>query len=122
MTRSEEQLRVETEEVQPGTVKLRKHAVTDNVTATVTVSHEEVRLERVPVSDAQASGAPPTGELGSEEQEVTLHAERPVIDKETVPVERVRLDTETVVDDERIDAQLPKEQIETQGLDGETNR
>ncbi|HJX77073.1 PRC and DUF2382 domain-containing protein [Glutamicibacter sp.] len=122
MTRSEEQLRVGTEEVQTGKVKLRKHVVTEDVTTTVPVSHEEVRLERVPVTDAQASGINETGELGSEEQEVTLHAERPVVDKETVPVERVRLDTETVVEDERVDAQLRKEQIETEGLDDGTNR
>ncbi|PRB72652.1 PRC and DUF2382 domain-containing protein [Arthrobacter sp. MYb213] len=122
MTRSEEQLRVGTEEVQTGKVKLRKHVVTEDVTTTVPVSHEEVLLERVPLTDAQDSDAHRTGELGSEEQEVTLHAERPVVDKETVPVERVRLDTETVVEDERIDAQLRKEQIETEGLDDGTNR
>lgn len=122
MVRSEEQLRVGTEEVQTGKVKLRKHVVTEDVTTTVPVSHEEVRLERVPITDAQTSGATPTGELGSQEQEVTLHAERPVVDKETVPVERVRLDSETVVEDERIDAQLRKEQIETEGLDDEPRR
>lgn len=122
MTRSEEQLRVGTEQVQTGKVRLRKHVVTEDVTTTVPVSHEEVRLEREPITGAQTSDTVAGGDLGSEEQEVTLHAERPVVDKEAVPVERVRLDKETVVEDERIDEQLRKERIETDGLDNESNR
>jgi stress response protein YsnF len=43
---------------------------------------------------------------------VTLHAERPVVNKETVPVERVRLDKETVSDTETIDDEVRKERIE----------
>ena len=46
MTRSEEQLRVGTERVQAGKARLRKYVVTENVTTTVPVSHEEVRIER----------------------------------------------------------------------------
>lgn len=122
MIRSEEQLRVGTEQVQTGKVRLRKHVVTEDVTTTVPVSHEEVRLEREPITGAQTSDTVAGGDLGSEEQEVTLHAERPVVDKEAVPVERVRLDKETVVEDERIDEQLRKERIETDGLDDGPNR
>ena len=36
--------------------------------------------------------------ISEEEHEVTLHAERPVVAKEAVPVERVRLDKETVTE------------------------
>ena len=52
MTRSEERLRVGTENAEVGRARLRKHVVTENVTQTVPVSHEEVRLEREPVTDA----------------------------------------------------------------------
>lgn len=45
MTRSEERLHVGTEQVQAGRARLRKYVVTENVTQTVPVSHEEVRLE-----------------------------------------------------------------------------
>ena len=44
MTRSEEQLRVGTQRVEAGRARLRKYVVTENVTTTVPVSHEEVRI------------------------------------------------------------------------------
>jgi hypothetical protein len=40
-----------------------------------------------------------------------------VVDKETVPVERVRLDTETVTDEVTVDEQVRKERIETDGVE-----
>ncbi len=41
-----------------------------------------------------------------------LHAERPVVTKEAVPVERVRLDTETVTEQQTVTEAVRKEQIE----------
>ena len=48
MTVSEERLRVGTEKSQAGRVKLRKYVTTENVTQTVPVTREHVRLEREP--------------------------------------------------------------------------
>ena len=48
MTRSEERLHVGTEQAEAGRARLRKYVVTENVTQTVPVSHEEVRLEQGP--------------------------------------------------------------------------
>jgi stress response protein YsnF len=48
MTRSEERLHVGTEQAESGRARLRKYVVTEQVTQTVPVSHEEVRLEREP--------------------------------------------------------------------------
>src|SRR4051794_26688082 len=48
MTRSEEQVRVGTERVETGRARLRKYIVTENVTQTVPVSREEVRIKREP--------------------------------------------------------------------------
>ena len=118
MTRSEEELHVGTERVESGKVRLRKYVVTENVSTTVPVSHEEVRLEREPITDPHASGTISDG-LQEEEQEVTLHEERPVVEKEAVPVERVRLDTETVTEDQPIEEEMRKERIETEGATGE---
>ena len=50
MTRSEEQLRVGTESVQTGRVRLHKYVVTEQQNVTVPVSHEEVRIEREPIA------------------------------------------------------------------------
>ncbi|HYO36881.1 MAG TPA: DUF2382 domain-containing protein, partial [Geodermatophilus sp.] len=47
--------------------------------------------------------------------EVVLHAERPVVSKEATPVERVRLDTQTVTEQQQVSEQVRKEQIEVDG-------
>ncbi|MGY2079254.1 DUF2382 domain-containing protein [Modestobacter sp. SYSU DS0657] len=119
MTRSEEQLRVGTQQVETGKARLRKYVVTENVTTTVPVSHEEVRLEREPITDANREAALDGPAISEEEHEVVLHAERPVVAKETVPVERVRLDTETVTGEETVSDSVRKEQIEAD-TDGRT--
>ena len=57
MTRSEERLHVGTEQTEAGRARLRKYVVTENVTRTVPVSHEEVRLEREPITGASRAAA-----------------------------------------------------------------
>ncbi len=118
MTRSEEQLNVGTQRVEAGRARLRKFVVTENVTQTVPVSREEVRLEREPITDANIGNALDGPAISEEEHEVVLHAERPVVEKEAVPVERVRLDTETVTEQETVSADVRKEQIEMEGAEG----
>jgi len=112
MTRSEERLHVGTEQVQTGRARLHKYVVTDQQTVTVPVEHEEVRLEREPITDANVGDAERGAELRESDHEVTLTAERPVVEKETVPVERVRLGTETVTDQQKVTEDVHKEQIE----------
>jgi uncharacterized protein (TIGR02271 family) len=116
MTRSEEQLRVGTQTVEAGRARLRKYVVTENVTTTVPVSHEEVRIEREPITDANVGNALDGPAISEEEHEVVLHAERPVVAKEAVPVERVRLDTQTVTEQETVSDTVRKEQIDTDGV------
>lgn len=117
MTRSEERLNVGTERQATGRARLRKYVTTENVTQTVPVRREEVRVEREPITDGNAGDAMSGPDLSEEEHEVILHEERPVVDKETVPVERVRLDTETVTDEVTVDEEVRKERIETDGVD-----
>jgi uncharacterized protein (TIGR02271 family) len=112
MTRSEEQVRVGTQRVESGRARLRKYVVTENVTQTVPVSHEEIRLERESITDANVGNALDGPAISEEEHEVVLHAERPVVAKEAVPVERVRLDTETVTEQQTVTEAVRKEQIE----------
>ena len=129
MTRSEERLRVRTESQAVGRVRLRKHLVTEYEQITVPVRREEIRLEREPVdgpdTDADrrtgavsssavgATGAAAPGQDRSDEQhEVVLHAERPVVRTETVPVERVRLGKQTVTDHETVGGEVRKERVE----------
>jgi uncharacterized protein (TIGR02271 family) len=122
MTLSEERLDVGTRSEEVGRARLRKYVVTENVTTTVPVSHEEVRIDREPITDANVGNAMDGPAISEEEHEVTLHAERPVVEKEAVPVERVRLDKETVVENETVSEGLRKEEIEVDGITGTDRR
>jgi len=117
MTRSEERLDVGTRSEEIGRARLRKYVVTENVTESVPVSREEVRVEREPITDANIGDAMDGPAISEEEHEVTLHAERPVVEKEAVPVERVRLDKETVTEQAQVSEGLRKEEIEVEGAD-----
>ena len=121
MTRSEEQLRVGTETQMTGKARLRKHIVTEYQQVTVPVSREEVTLEREPITDANRGDAYDGPAISEEEHEVVLHAERPVIATEAVAVERVRLDKQTVTEQETVRGQVRKEQIELD-TDGRADR
>ncbi|MBV9919873.1 MAG: PRC and DUF2382 domain-containing protein [Pseudonocardia sp.] len=112
MTRSEERLRAGTETQEIGRARLRKHVVTEHEQVTVPVSREEVRVEREPITEADRGAAQDGPAISEEEHEVTLHAERPVVTTEAEPVERVRLGTETVQDQETVGGEVRKEQIE----------
>jgi uncharacterized protein (TIGR02271 family) len=122
MTRSEERLNVGTRSQEAGRARLRKYVVTENVTETVPVSREEVRVEREPITDANVGNAMDGPAISEEEHEVVLHEETPVVEKEAVPVERVRLDKETVTDQATVTEGLRKEEIEVDGVDETRDR
>jgi uncharacterized protein (TIGR02271 family) len=122
MTRSEEQVRVGTETVETGRARLRKYVVTENVATTVPVSHEEIRVEREPITEANRDDALSGKDISEEEHEVTLHADRPVVSKEAVPVERVKLATDTVTENQTVNEEVRKEQIDTPETDSSAGR
>jgi uncharacterized protein (TIGR02271 family) len=115
MTRSEEEVRVGTTRRETGRARLRKYVVTENVTKTVPVQRERVRIEREPVVGSDVDKAMDGPDISEAEHEVTLHAEEPVVEKRTVPKERVRMDRDTVTDEETVTEQVRKERIETEG-------
>jgi len=122
MTRSEERLRVGTEQQEAGRARLRKYVVTENVEQTVPVSREEVRVEREPITDANRDAALSGPDISEAEHEVTLREERPVVQTEAVPVERVRLEKDTVTDTETVGGDIRKERIDTEGIDDPDRR
>jgi Domain of unknown function (DUF2382)/PRC-barrel domain len=103
-----------TEESPPGRTRLVTYVVTEEVQITVPVRREEVRVEQLP-ADAPDPGAGeslvaadrPTGVPG----EIVLHAEKPVVTVEVVPVERVRLRTELVEGRPTVSDQVQREPI-----------
>jgi uncharacterized protein (TIGR02271 family) len=112
MTRSEEELRVGTTEREAGRARLRKYVVEDEVTQTVPVRREEVRVEREPITDGNVGDATDGPAISEEEHEVVLHEEQAVVDKQAVPKERVRLDKETFTDEQQVSDTVRKEQID----------
>jgi uncharacterized protein (TIGR02271 family) len=117
MTRSEEELAVGTQTRERGRARLRKYVTTEQVTKTVPVQREEVRVEREPITDANLDAATSGPAISEEEHEVTLHEETPVVEKRVVPRERVRLDTETVSDERQVSEDVRKEQVEVDDQD-----
>ncbi|GAA3387187.1 PRC and DUF2382 domain-containing protein [Streptomyces roseoviridis] len=114
MTRSEEEMHVGTERVETGHVRLRKYVVTEEVQQTVPVRHEEVRLEREPITEANREEALSGPDISEAEHEVVLHEERPVVETRAVPKERVRLRTDEVTDEETVSGEIRKERIDVE--------
>ncbi|MFD9635352.1 DUF2382 domain-containing protein [Streptomyces violascens] len=111
LIRSEEQLHITTEEREVGHARLRKVVVTENVTTSVPLSHEEVRVVHEAILPEERAGIR-GARIGEAQTEVTLHADQPIISKESVPVERVRLETERVTEQREVSAEVRKEQVE----------
>jgi uncharacterized protein (TIGR02271 family) len=122
MTRSEEELTVGTRQREAGRARLRKYVVTEMVTKTVPVSHEEVRIEREPITDANRGDAIDGPGISEQEHEVVLHEDEVVVDKRTVAKERVQMGTETITEDHEVSEEVRKEQIETEGTEPTSDR
>jgi uncharacterized protein (TIGR02271 family) len=105
-------LAVGTQARERGRVRLRKHVTTEQQQVTVPVQREEVRVEREPITDANRDAALAGPDITEAEHEVILCEEEPVVEKRTVPKERVRLDTETVTDERQVTEEVRKEEID----------
>ena len=115
MTRSEEELHVGTERQAAGQARLRKYVVTEDVEETVPVQRETARVEREPITDDNVDAAMSGPEITESEHEVTLHEEEPVVEKRTVPKERVRLEKDADTEERTVSDQVRKERIEPEG-------
>jgi len=120
MTRSEEQLRVRSEQVATTRVRLVKYVVTEEVQVTVPLRREEVRLEELPVDAPDPGPGESIGPDGGYAEaptetglpdEIVLHREEPVISVRVVPAERVRLRTDLVEGQEQVSGRVQREQI-----------
>ena len=114
MTRSEEELRVGKATREAGRARLRKYIVSEPVETTVPVQREQVRIEREPITDANVDQATSGPELSEEEHEVVLREEEVVAEKRVVPKERVRLDKDVSVEEQRVSDEVRKERIEAE--------
>lgn len=113
MIRSEERLRIGKERYEAARVRLRKYVITEEVTQTVPLTRDELRIEREPITATTLDGAARDSLFHEEVVEFVGREERAVVRKETVPVERVRLTTATVAGRATVTEEVRKERIAT---------
>jgi uncharacterized protein (TIGR02271 family) len=114
---SEEQLRLGKRHVRAGEVNVRTTVETERVHERVPLMHEEVSVERRPLSAADASGADLT--IGEETLRVPLTREEAVVEKKVVPTEEVVVRTNTVTENQTVEDTVRRERLETEGLDAQ---
>jgi uncharacterized protein (TIGR02271 family) len=111
LTRSEEELKVDTKQVPRGQAGVRKRVVTEQQHRTVPVEREELRVQREPIPAGEGDR---DAEMSADERTIELGEEQPVVDKRVVPKERVRIGKEVVRDQEHVSEPVRKEQVEVE--------
>jgi uncharacterized protein (TIGR02271 family) len=102
-----EMLRTYKERVQRGEVRLRKEVVSENQSIDVPVEREELVIERVPGSQASA-----TGEIGDDQEiRVPLSEERVRVDKKPVVNEEVRVGKRQVQNTQQVSDTVRHEEL-----------
>ncbi|MBJ7596910.1 MAG: photosystem reaction center subunit H [Candidatus Nephthysia bennettiae] len=110
--RHEEELRVSKIRRPSELVRLHKWVETEPVSTSVELEHEEARIVREPVIENEAGGGGRIGEEG--ELEVKLEREEPVIEKQVVPVERVRLEKDVKTEQQTVEGEVRKERVDVE--------
>lgn len=99
----------------PGAAGVTKRVETEHVREGVTLRHDEVEVERRPITDGYAAAGAAIGE--SDEIRIPLHAEEAVVEKRVVPKEEVVVRTREVMENEVIEAHLRRERAEVRRAD-----
>ena len=107
--RSEEELRAGTRERDAGSMRIRKRVRTDRERIEVPVRHEEVSVERVPVS-----GEATEAQIGEDEVEVPVTEEEVVVDKRAVAKEEVRVRKDVVEGTEVVEEDVRREEVDVE--------
>ena len=113
--RTEEELRAGTREREAGAIKVRKRVRTDRERIEVPTRHEEVTVERVPVSEGTTTEA----RIGEEKVSVPLTEEEVVVEKRPVAKEEVRIRKDVVEDTAVVEEDVRREEVE---IDDATER
>jgi uncharacterized protein (TIGR02271 family) len=107
--RTEEELVAGTREREAGQLKVRKRVRTDHEQIAVPTRHEEVSVERVPVS-----GEATEAEIGDDEVVVPVTEEEVVVSKRPVVKEEVRIRKDVVEDTEVVEEDVRREEIDVE--------
>ncbi len=105
--RSEEELRAGTREREAGRLRVRKHVTTEQEQVAVPKRREEVTVERVPVNEEGTEA-----EIGEEEVYVPVVEEEVVVEKKPVVKEEIRIGKDAVEEEEVVEADVRKEEVD----------
>jgi len=98
-------------------VRIRREVITEEMTVTVTVRREVLRIQHQALGMGSGAGRDigteaPGAPTGPEVLEVLLSAERPVVSLEVVPYELVRLGVRSVATATPVTVELSREVVE----------
>jgi uncharacterized protein (TIGR02271 family) len=113
---SEEELHVGKRSVKAGEAGLRKTVESKHVEETVPLVHEEVTVERRPITDRNARGAT----ISEGEVRIPLMAEEAVVEKRAVAKEEVVLSKKQVTENKTVGADVQRERLDESGLHATT--
>lgn len=105
--RSEEELRAGTREREAGSMRVRKRVRTDRERIEVPVKHEEVSVERVPLS-----GEATEAQIGEDEVSIPVTEEEVVVSKKAVAKEEIRLRKDVVEGTEVVEEDVRREEVD----------
>lgn len=109
----EEQLAIGKRRTEAGEVQVHKRVETEHVRRPVQLAHEEVTVERHPITDpARAASASGEARIEGGEIHVPLMAEEAVVEKRVVPREELIVRKREVQEPEVVEADLRREHVE----------
>ena len=108
--RSEEELAVGKRRTEAGEVQVHKRVETEHVRRPVQLAHEEVTVERRPITDPAMAATTPT--IEGDEIHVPLMQEEAVVEKRVVPKEELVVRKREVQESEVVEADLRRERID----------
>jgi len=115
----EEQLTVEKRQREMGRVRVHKYIVEEPQTLTVSVTHEELRVEHVPM---QGRVEPGPNTFTEKVIEMPLMGEDVVVDKRAQVVEEVHLYKSQSTEDRAVSEVIRKERLHVDGMDDPTEQ
>jgi uncharacterized protein (TIGR02271 family) len=111
--RSEEELHVGVREREAGQVNARKTLRTEREVVRVPKRREEVDIERVAVEgEAREASTATEADIGEDEVVLQVFEEEVVVSKRVVLKEEIRLRKRVVQDEETVEVDLRKEEVE----------
>ena len=110
VVRHEEEVDIGVERRESGQARMHKTVESERFDETVPLHHDELEVERRPITDP--SQVTDEGTMEEGEESFTLYEERPVVSKKQVPVEQVRVRKRDVAHEEHVEGERRKERIE----------